>query len=441
MNSIVLDTPCGKLEGTINDGVRKFLGIRYATAGRWEYPKEVMKWCGILSANQYGSAPIQDRAFSTEWQQSFYGKEFWAGPDTTYNEDCLFLNIWTPEKPNNCPVLVVVYGGGLVAGQADEKEFDGSEYAKRGIIVVTFNYRVNIFGLFASKEIEHAEGKSGNYALYDQLTAFKWIQHNITAFGGSPDNMTLIGQSAGASSVETQIKAKINQGVFKNAIIQSSAGFVTGLPSWMKPKKKNIYEAWEKVYRASGCASIDEFRQMPAEQVFQLWHKNNKGLVYSSTITDDVFTDEDILRPSNVNVLCGITSEDTAPVVFYWLTKRFAKKQQGHAPVYAYLFSRQLPGDTYGAWHASDLWYTYNTLGSSWRPFTEEDKALSEKMIDYFASFIKTGNPNGVGQEAWLPLTAGSTTFMNFDINDCGNIRPNWFDLLKTTVTYKGPRS
>ena len=444
MENVILNTPCGQIKGTVSDGVRRFLGIKYATAGRWEYPKEVTEWQGVYEALQYGPAPIQARTYAAMGkfeQHKFYYEEFWEGVKTSYSEDCLNLNIWTPENPENCPVLITIYGGGLVAGQADELEFNGSEFAKRGIILVNFNYRVNIFGGFTSEELDKEAGKSGNYTLYDQRMACQWVKKNIGAFGGNAEQITLIGQSAGASSVETQIKTSGNEGMFQGAIIQSSAGF-TGLPSWIKPEKKDVQKKCSELFIASGCQSFEEFRNLPAEAIFDLWRAQNKGAAFSaSTFSDDVFKAEDGGKPAPVNVLCGITSEDTAPAIFYWVTKRFAKKQRGHHPVYAYYFNRQLPGDEFGAWHSSDLWYTYGTLAHSWRPFTDEDKALSEMMMDYFAAFIRTGNPNVPGRNEWLPLNAKQKRFMSFNIGD-GEMRR--FPLGKkiwTTLTYKGPRA
>lgn len=206
MNTIQVTTPCGVVEGFQEDGVNCFLGIPYATAKRFEYPQPVISWKGICDAKKYGPAPIQQRAYvqvDASDPQNHYEHEFYQNFQSEYSEDCLNLNIWTPENPLNCPVLVIIYGGGLVTGQNNSPECNGSFLAKHGIITVAMNYRVNIFGFIAMKELEDENGKSGNYGYYDQQAAIAWVRHNIQSFGGDVNNMTLIGQSAGATSCET----------------------------------------------------------------------------------------------------------------------------------------------------------------------------------------------------------------------------------------------
>ena len=159
MNTVTIHTSCGTVEGISDGGVNKFLGIRYATAKRWEYPKEVTHWEGVYKAYTFGAAPIQKRSYmDANSPKSHFHHEFMEGVNSTYDEDCLFLNIWTPEERENCPVLVVLYGGGMVGGQSDEKALDGTEFAKRGVIVVTLNYRVNIFGFMAMEALEDENG-------------------------------------------------------------------------------------------------------------------------------------------------------------------------------------------------------------------------------------------------------------------------------------------
>lgn len=443
MENILVNTPCGVVEGASDGRVRRFLGIRYATAGRWEYPVEVTHWDGVYQAHDFGAAPIQQRSYidaESHQKKRHFHREFMEGIHPTYDEDCFFLNIWTPEQCENCPVLVVIYGGGNVSGQSDEKEFDGSDFATRGVIVVTLNYRVNIFGFMAMKELEDESGRSGNYGLYDQQMAFQWILHNIAAFGGDPGKMTLIGQSAGAANAENQIKSPINRGIFQGAILQSSAGFATVTKA--KDNREAVYKTWTEVYAHSGCKSIEEFKKLPAKQLIDLWVSVSQGnfVPYAQVVADEYYGTPDKNNPCNTNIICSVTSQDTMPILFYWLCKILAKKQWGSANTYCYLFQRQLPGDDLGAWHSSDLWYTYGALEKCWRPFGEADRALSNTMMDYFANFIKTGDPNGEGLPLWEPYTKKSKRFMIFDIGKCHMGYPSAAKLLKDTILYKGPR-
>lgn len=439
---VSINTPCGRLLGIDEEGVHKFLGIRYATAGRWEYPQEVTGWEGTYEAVRFGAAPIQKRTYMEvggKEKSEHYEREFMSGVKSEYSEDCLFLNVWTPRDAQNCPVLIVLYGGGLLSGQTDELELDGSNLARRGVVVVTLNYRVNIFGFLAMKELAEEYGKSGNYGYYDQQMAIQWVRHNIHAFGGDVSRMTIIGQSAGAASAETQIKSPLNEGVFQGAIIQSSAGFSTMIKA--KDDRQKVYAMWHEVYMQSGCSTVKEFKNMPTKELFELFERVSakNPIAYASAIYDENFTGEAKNKPCKTNIICSVTSEDVAPIVLYVLCRALAKSQRGKADTYGYYFSRQLPGDDLGAWHSSDLWYTYGNLKKCWRPFEEEDMALSDRMMTYFVNFIKTGNPNAEGLEEWKPLTKKEKRFMMFDIGACRMGKPSLGKLLKNTIFKKGP--
>jgi len=438
MKEIYLDTPCGSIKGVSEDGVNRFLGIRYATAARFEYAEEVTHWDGVYEALGYGAAPIQMRTYEKyRNENAHYEVEFLKGVKAEYSEDCLFLNIWSPENAKDCPVLVVIYGGGNMKGHTNEKEFDGTEFAKRGIVVVTLNYRVNIFGLMAIKELEKPDGRCGNFIYYDQHTAFNFIRHNITSFGGNPENMTLIGQSAGAASCETQIKSPLNKGYFKNAIIQSSAGFSTVIKG--KENRENLYELWSKVYDETGCQNVEELKAMPAEKLFETYMNvaSTNQLAYANFVYDENFTGASKNQPCDINIICGMTSEDTMPLIFYIMMRLLAKKQKGYADTYSYYFCRQLPGDDLGAWHSSDLWYTYGSLDKCWRPFTAEDRKLSNTMMEYFANFIRTGSPNGEDLEEWPSYQKNSKAFMHFDIGECKAKKPKVLQILRNTFGKK----
>ncbi len=437
METICRNTPCGNIEGIREDGVCKFLGIPYAAAKRFEYPIKNTGWSGTLKATSYGPSPIQKRAFTEQAainKSDHFEKEFFEGVESTYSEDCLNLNIWTPNEAKDCPVLVVIYGGGLETGQNHSLELDGTTLAKEGIITVIMNYRVNVFGFMAMKELEDESGCCGNYGYYDQQTAISWIKDNIHAFGGNPGNMTLIGQSAGAASCETQIKSPLNKGLFRNAIIQSSAGFAT----FIKQKKDNgkEYAKWEKVYKKTGCQNVSELKKMPARNLLDAYYSvaNDNPIGFCSAVYDKNFTGKSKNLPTEVNIMCSFTANDVFPLVLYFMSEFLAWSQKkAGKDTYSYYFKRQLPGDDKGAWHGSDLMYIYGLLGNSWRPYTSEDYELSKTMRRYFINFIKNGNPNGDGLQEWKPLNT-SKKYMQFDTGACGMGKVSLMEVIKNTL-------
>lgn len=440
MSSVTVHSRCGPVEGRCEDGVCRFLGIPYAHAERFSYPIEVTHWDGTLEALDYGPAPVQVRAYldgQTFTEPAFSHREFMEGVQSQYSEHCQFLNIWAPEHARNCPVLIVVHGGGLYAGQSNEKVFDGTAFARRGVILVTFNYRVNIFGFCALPGLEASDGRCGNYGYYDQVAAFHWVAHNIQSFGGNPQKISIIGQSAGASAVETMIKSPLNEGVFCGAILQSSAGFSTMIRA--KENRKQCFEVWQEVFDHSGCRSLEDFRALPEKELFRLWYTTANGnyLKYATIVYDENFCSPRKNQPCNLPILCSLTSEDVMPLLFYFLCKRLARSQLGYANTYLYYFCRQLPGDHAGAWHSADLQYVYGTLGRSWRPFTDEDYELSSRMTRYFCNFAATGDPNGPGLPEWEPYNSGRHRFLCLDAGTCRMGQPSRLRLLHSTFFRK----
>ena len=188
MNTIIT-TPCGKIAGIEKEGIVAYKGIRYATAARFEYPQIVTKWENIYDATEYKHCSYQPRSFYNEEEnlkKVFYYNEFRKGETYTYSEDCLFLNIWTPANAEKLPVLIYIHGGGFVGGCGHEKHFDGPIWPTKGVIGVTINYRLGPLGFICLPELKEKDGHTGNYGLYDQYTAIKWIKENIEAFGGDP---------------------------------------------------------------------------------------------------------------------------------------------------------------------------------------------------------------------------------------------------------------
>lgn len=402
----IISTPCGEIKGTVSDGVVDFKGIRYAVAERWTYPEIVTEWEGVYDATAYGNCSYQPRAFYNEEENPgkvFYYNEFRKGEAYNYDEDCLFLNIRTPEDADpdsKLPVLVYIHGGGFTGGCGHEKHFDGPVWAKKGVISVTVNYRLGPMGFLCLPELKKEAGHTGNYGLYDQITAIKWVKDNISAFGGDGDKITIMGQSAGAMSVQHLCQSDYTDGLFRSAVMSSGVGmgsFMTGTP-----EKK--YDFWKEVMKNTGAKTLEEFRGVSPEVLFREW-KKVKGSSLSATPVRDGILIKDKPEVKKIPYMVGSTSHDMAPAILYLLTKSWAKKHGA----YMWLFERMLPGDDKGAWHSSDLWYWFGTLKNSWRPMEKLDYAISEVMVSYLCNFVKNGNPNGDGLPLWKKCTGGKT--------------------------------
>lgn len=226
-NAPQVQTVNGTLEGIECSGVKVFKGVPFAAPPvgqlRWKAPQPVEKWDGVRKATEFGPNPMQQPVFG---DMMFATKEM--------SEDCLYLNIWTPSKTWNekLPVFIYFNGGGLMAGSGSEPRYAGMTFARNGIVAVTANYREGIFGFFAhpelSKETEHKG--SGNYGFLDQVAAIKWVKDNIAAFGGDPDHITIMGESAGSISVSALMASPLSRGMIAQAM--GSSGSVLGREGW-----------------------------------------------------------------------------------------------------------------------------------------------------------------------------------------------------------------
>lgn len=405
----IISTPSGKIKGQITpNGVVAFKGIRYAMAGRWEYPRLIESYDGIYDATKYGSCSYQPRAFYNEEEnikKIFYYNEFRKDEEYTYSEDCLFLNVWTPEGATDrdrLPVIVYIHGGGYTGGCAHEKHFDGPVWPTKGVIAVTVNYRLGPMGFLCLPELHEEGGRCGNYGLYDQLVALKWVKKNISAFGGDPDRITLMGQSAGAMSVGLHCSSPLSRGLFSAAVMSSGCG----MSEMLLTTPEKVYPFWQEVMRRTGCKTLSDFRTLPPEELFTEWQrakKKVKGGMMSTTPVKDGHLIVDGARPADIPYLIGSNSRDMAPPILHSLSKKWGKKRGEHS--YVYLFDRMLPGDSCGAWHSADLWYWFGTLKNCWRPMEDWDYALSDQMTDYLCNFAKCGRPEGQGLAAWEPVS------------------------------------
>jgi para-nitrobenzyl esterase len=258
-------TKSGPIEGTAGtDGVRAFKGIPFAAAPvgalRWQPPQPMKKWTDVRQTTEFGAQCMQRRVF---------GDMVFRSSGTS--EDCLFLNVWTPAKSGSerLPVLVYFYGGGFIAGDGSEPRYDGAAMARRGIVALTVNYRLGVFGLMAHPELtkESPHHASGNYGLLDQNAALQWVRDNIGAFGGDPGKVTIAGESAGSISVSAQMASPLSKNLIAGAIGESGAAINPTIPPVPLEESERTGTAFAT---AAGAASIAALRAMPAADLLEV---------------------------------------------------------------------------------------------------------------------------------------------------------------------------
>ena len=434
----VLSVEGGKIVGveTPTKGVIAYKGIPFAAPPigdlRWREPQPVVPWDGVKLADTYGAAASQ-----VTWDpNSFYGREWRASGSVPFEEDCLYLNLWTPAagKTNKkLPVAMWIHGGGYREGFGFEPEMDGGEdWASRGVILVQVTYRLGVFGFFShpllSEESPHSV--SGNYGVMDQAAALKWIHNNIKQFGGDPDNIMIFGQSAGAGSVQTLCASPISRDLISKAISMSGGGLAASGSGGGGRRSMTLEQA-----QATNKAMMDHYGKTTLEQMRALsfdeltkmasdYGSTGGNRMFYSPVIDNYFltgTFSDMARAnkiSNIPYMFGGTANDmgdmTKPIQDFCALRA----EQSSKPVYAYLFSRQLPGKNGSAFHSSDLWYVFHSFRHSWRPFTKGDQALSLQIVDFWTNFAKYGNPNGQEDGIWTPYTPEKPEFMILDANE-----------------------
>ena len=439
----IVNTPCGAVRGCEGrvKGTVAYKGIRYATAGRWEYPKQVTGWEGEYDATQYGNCSYQPRSFYNEEEnlkKIFYYNEFRKGETYTYSEDCLFLNVFAPDtakEGDKLPVLIYIHGGGFTGGCGHEKHFDGPVWPEQDIIGVTLNYRLGPMGFVCLPELEVEAGNTGNYGLYDQMTAIRWGKDNIAAFGGDPENMTIMGQSAGAASVQMQCQSPLTDGLFQKAIMSSGCG----LGGMMSGKKETSMAFWQEVMKRCGCKDLAAFRALPADKLFEAWNAAKKeikgGMAAAFPVMDGQFAVAGA-PAKEIPYMAGSTSHDMVPPVLQNMTKKWISKRE--KPGYTWYFDRMLPGDDCGAWHSSDLWYWFGTLPNCWRPMEQKDYDLSQQMVSYLCNFVKTGNPNQTGElPQWVASDKGQSKVLIMGEKDTQMGKPSMLKMIHTMFTNK----
>ena len=373
------------------------------------------------------------------------------------NEDCLYLNIWTPAKKTDekLPVYFWIYGGGWQVGHASEMEFDGERIARRGIVVVTINYRVNLFGFTCHPEItaEYPEAPA-NFGLLDQHKALTWVYKNINNFGGDPEQITIGGQSAGGGSVINQLAYKKNKPMIKRAVVESGMfinPFMTMFPS------RNLADA-EKIgqefFEFCGVKNLKEARELSTEFLFKKWDEWGgfpKSAMTWGPVNDGsfiCFNFFDAVEKGLIEVpplLTGYTPDEfnfgpigadkseeinTVELALRKLTNSLEKNGNKNKN-FLYRFNVPIPGwDNPGRFHSVDLWFFFETLAKCWRPFKGFHYDISRQMCNYLCNFIKTGDVNGLDSyncfacskesdwetlPKWEPFSTSKNNFMIFE--------------------------
>ncbi len=426
----VLTIEGGKVIGvqTATEGIIAYKGIPFAAPPvgdlRWKEPQPVIPWEGVMTADSFGAAAMQ-----VTWNpNSFYGREWRASGSVPFDEDCLYLNVWTSaagKTDKKLPVAMWIHGGGYREGFGFEPEMDGGEdWASRGVVFVSVTYRLGILGFFSHPLLseESPNGVSGNYGLMDQAAALKWILKNIEQFGGDPNNITIFGQSAGAGSVQSLCASPQTKGLLSKAISMSGGGLGDRRPGQPLDTAQLANKAMMDFFgkttlEAMRALSFDELTQMSKE-----YADTTKKRLFLSPVIDNYFltgTFSDLARAdeiADVPYIFGFTANDMFDMRQAVADFCLLREEKSDKPAYAYLFMRQLPGDSAGAFHSSDLWYTFHSLRHSWRPFTQADHDLSLKIVDYWTNFVKFGNPNGQEEGIWKPYTTATPEYMIFDV-------------------------
>ena len=423
----VMRVDSGALRGSVEDGIASWKGIPFAAppvgALRWRAPQPASAWNGVRDATSYAHDCMQ-KPFPSD-----------AAPlGTEPAEDCLYANVWKPADANGkLPVIVWIYGGGFVNGGASPPTYSGAHLAAKGALVFSFNYRVGRFGTFAHPALTKADadnGLLGNYGYMDQIAALRWVQRNIAAFGGDPDNVTIVGESAGGMSVNTLITSPMTKGLFEKAVIMSG-----GDGGSMQPADLSQAQAvGAKFAQSKGIAPSDpdalkKLRALSAEQVtdglnLATLFQGGGERTFSSPFPDGkvavnakaAYRSGDF---THVPVMIGATSADIGGPTGMMVAgaHQIAGKlaEQG-VPVWEYRFSYVADSvDGKGAQHASDIPFFFDTAGIKYgAATTRKDRAIADTMSDYLVNFAKRGDPNGQGLPTWPRFSAETDQIMDF---------------------------
>ena len=458
---VVVDSPAGSFRGISDDGIEVFRGVTYAQAPvgalRWRPPVAEPLAGDIVDARDFGPVCYQPEfpAVAT----NIYHEDL-----PPMSEDCLSLNIWRPQNAAKVPVFVWIHGGSLLTGASRFSMYDGRRLAERGMMVVSINYRLGALGFMAHPDLsaESAEHVSGNYGLLDQIEALRWIERNIASFGGNPDNVTIAGESAGGLSVMHLLASPSAHGLFDKAVMQSA--YMVSEPSLRSARNGHPSAESEglRLAAALGAGTVEDLRAMGAgeltkrsfavgfqtyltvdgkivpKQIVDTFDEGSQAKVpilagfnsgetrslrmllpkkpanaqlYEQTIRDSYHDMADVfLRIYPASNLDESILQATRDALYGWTAQRLAAKQtEAGSAAYLYLFDHGYrAADKAGlhAFHGSELPYMFGTIwetAANWPkvPRTSAERELSDAMLDYWASFSKSGRPQSALGPLW----------------------------------------
>ncbi len=448
---VSVKTVNGIVSGTKTGDIFTFKGVPFAAPPvgefRWKAPQPLKDWKGVKECVKFSASPMQSKPVPfMMWTEEF------ISPPEPLSEDCLYLNIWTPSnKPNqNLPVFVWIYGGGFTSGSSACAVYDGEEFAKKGVVFISINYRVGVFGFLAHPELtkESENHVSGNYGILDQIEALRWIKANISLFGGDPGNVTIAGQSAGSMSVTVLLASPVASGLFQRAIAQSGGIF----SSRIARRLGDAEIAGAKLFANLQASSIAELRKLPATDLikktsgggmgsfapvwdgyvlpsdpsgnFEInnvpvitgWVSGDAMLSNSGTPSKDDYVKkaketygesaEEFLRIFPAETSDEIKqSQTTLGMLSFAGLPSHALASRNKEATYVYYYTHVPPVkqglQDYGAFHTSEVPYVLHTLHMWNRQWTTLDYQLEENLSDYWVNFAKSGNPNGPGLPQW----------------------------------------
>lgn len=488
------------LQGAIVSGdpaVAVFKGIPYAAPpvgeNRWRPPQATSPRRGTRSATEFGPACIQPREDVPAWYRyiaASFGRDPALVPDLeATSEDCLRINIWTANlgRDELRPVMIWIHGGANTSGSPAERTYDGANLARKGVVVVSFNYRLGVFGFLAHPALsaESEQGSSGNYALLDQIAALEWVRRNIAAFGGDPSRVTIFGESAGATNIAYLMSSPLTLGLFHRAISQSggyavsefhtladaeaigeqlaeglgverSANVVAALRAVGAEDLQAV--AHETLAAGPNLPNVDGWVLPEAPgRVFEKGHQASVPLMigfnadewttlghYSPDVSLEAFRRE--LRSSYgeladraLEIYPAGSDDEAAAMSARWQTdwwfacpSRFIADRMERLSVatFFYVFTRSLPvpgGDQLGAFHGAENPYVFDNLElETWVPHGAYDRQLAELVSSYWVRFASRGDPNGGESPSWPSYSAESRIYLELGdrIAASAGIRP-----------------